>query len=318
VLHAEVAGTGPTVVLIHGFTQSGPAWRPVAAALASDHTVVCVDAPGHGLSAAVKAGLPDSADLMVETVGKRAAWVGYSMGGRLALHVALRHPAAVSRLVLISTTAGIDDPEERRRRREGDALLAARVEEVGLQEFVNEWLSQKLFATLPAEAAALDSRLGGTAAGLASSLCLAGTGSQEPLWDRLHTLQMPVLVIAGSLDSKYSSLGARLAAGIGPNARLAIIEGAGHACHLERPGAFLDVLVPFLSTSEPQSDRQERAEGELQAGRGDQDWDEIPAAGPLDNRPDGRYGQGERRQGQQGAGAGGSQARRGSKRDKDR
>jgi 2-succinyl-6-hydroxy-2,4-cyclohexadiene-1-carboxylate synthase len=210
-----------------------------------------MDAPGHGLSAAVKADLQDGADLMVERVSGPAAWVGYSMGGRFALHVALRHPAAVSRLVLISTTAGIDDSEERRRRQESDALLAARVEEVGVRAFVNEWLSQKLFATLPAEAAALESRLGGTAAGLASSLSLAGAGSQEPLWDRLHTLRMPVLVIAGSLDSRYSSLGARLAAGIGPNAGLAIIEGAGHACHLERPRAFLDALLPFLSPSEP-------------------------------------------------------------------
>jgi 2-succinyl-6-hydroxy-2,4-cyclohexadiene-1-carboxylate synthase len=257
VLHCEVSGAGDPVVLLHGFTQSASSWGPVAARLAEHHTVVGVDAPGHGRSASVAADLGAGADLMVESVagvlprGVAPAWIGYSMGGRFALHVALRHLSAVSRLVLVSTTGGIDDPGERRRRRDSDAALAARAEEVGLRAFVEEWLGQPLFASLPPGAAAVESRLGGTAAGLASSLRLAGSGTQDPLWDRLGTLAMPVLVVAGSRDTRYAALARRLAEAVGANADLAIIEDAGHACHLERPGPFLDVLAGFLGGSYP-------------------------------------------------------------------
>jgi 2-succinyl-6-hydroxy-2,4-cyclohexadiene-1-carboxylate synthase len=187
--------------------------------------------------------------MMVASARAPASWVGYSMGGRFALHVALRHPDAVRRLVLVSTTAGIDDPNERESRRAADKALADRIENIGVRAFLAEWLSQPLFATLPAEAAALESRLTSTAHGLASSLRLAGSGQQEPLWERLSSLSMPVLVIAGELDSKYVALARRLVESIGSNASLQIIERAGHACHLEQPQAFLRIVQPFLAES---------------------------------------------------------------------
>ena len=261
VLHVEQWGQGDPVVLIHGFTQSARSWAPVAPVLAQDHRVIAVDAPGHGQSAQVEADLPTGADLMAELmaglmadltrlpagVGALPAWVGYSMGGRYALHVALRHPDRVRRLVLVSATGGIDDPEERAARRRADEQLAEKVEREGVAAFVAWWLQRPLFATLPAEAAAVESRLGGTAAGLAASLRLAGTGTQQPLWSELSRLEMPVLVIAGSEDDAYLAHGRRLAAGIGGNATLAVVGGAGHACHLERPDAFLEIVQPFLA-----------------------------------------------------------------------
>lgn len=245
-LHAETRGEGELVVLVHGFTQSGAAWDPIAGALAKSNTVVALDAPGHGASSDVEAGLTEGADLMARSAPSPATWVGYSMGGRFALHVALRHPAAVSRLVLVSATAGMDDAGEREARRESDEALAERIESEGVEAFVRDWLAQPLFATLPAEAAAVESRLGSTPAGLASSLRLAGTGCQRPLWSELNTLDMPVLIVAGELDVKYTSLARRLVDGIGPNARLHLIAGAGHACHLEKPDEFLAALTPFL------------------------------------------------------------------------
>jgi 2-succinyl-6-hydroxy-2,4-cyclohexadiene-1-carboxylate synthase len=250
VLHAYTRGLGRPLVLVHGFTQSGEAWGELGDALASGYTTIALDAPGHGRSASIEAGLPDGADLMVEATrdagAGRAMWLGYSMGGRFALHVALSHPEAVERLVLVSATGGIDDPTERAERRQGDEALAARVEEEGVEPFVRWWLAQPLFSTLPAGAAAIESRLGGSAAGLASSLRRAGTGTQEPLWGRLGGLAMPVLVVAGELDRKYVDLGDRLVTAIGSNARLAVIAGAGHACHLEQPARFLEVVGPFL------------------------------------------------------------------------
>jgi 2-succinyl-6-hydroxy-2,4-cyclohexadiene-1-carboxylate synthase len=245
VLSTKRWGKGDPVVLVHGFTQSAGAWAPLAERLAAFHTVIAVDAPGHGDSAAVEANLPDGA-AMIGEAGGAGSFIGYSMGGRFALHLALAAPQLVHRLVLVSATAGIDDPAERAARRASDELIAQRIEHDGVEPFVRWWLSLPLFSTLPPSAAAVDSRLGGTAAGLASSLRLAGTGAQQPLWHRLGELSMPVLVMAGALDGAYRARAERIVAGIGANAELAVIDGAGHAVHLERPDAWLAVVGPWL------------------------------------------------------------------------
>ncbi len=245
-LHSERWGKGDPLVLIHGFTQSARSWGAVGAALAAQHAIIAVDAPGHGQSAGVVADLPAGADLMEATAGGEAAWLGYSMGGRYALHVAVRHPDLVRRLVLVSATGGIDDPAERAARRQADEALAVKAETEGVAAFVAWWLQRPLFATLPRDAAAVESRMGGTGGGLASSLRLAGAGAQQPLWSQLPKLRMPVLVVTGELDAAYRAHGRRLVEGIGANATLAVIEGAGHACHLEAPDAFLAVVAPFL------------------------------------------------------------------------
>jgi 2-succinyl-6-hydroxy-2,4-cyclohexadiene-1-carboxylate synthase len=196
----------------------------------------------------VAADLPAGADLMAE-VGGEAAWLGYSMGGRYALHIALRQPDLVRRLVLVSATGGIDDAAERAARRDADELLAAKVEAEGVAAFVAWWLERPLFASLPSEAAALESRLGGSASGLAASLRLAGTGTQQPLWSQLSELTMPVLVVAGANDEAYLARGRRLVSSIGTNADLAVVPGAGHACHLEQPDIFLELVLPFLDAA---------------------------------------------------------------------
>jgi 2-succinyl-6-hydroxy-2,4-cyclohexadiene-1-carboxylate synthase len=248
VLHREVWGKGPPIVLVHGFTQSGRAWEALGPALARRHTVIALDAPGHGGSASVTAGLAEGADLMVAVAGVPAAWLGYSMGGRFALHVALRHPDTVRRLVVVSATGGLDDAAARAARREADEALAVRVETEGVEAFVRWWLTRPLFQTLPPGSAAIESRLGGTAAGLASSLRLAGTGNQQPLWSQLSQLAMPVLVVAGERDDSYVAQGRRLVEMIGSNAAFAVVPGAGHACHLEQPDAFLEIVGPFLDS----------------------------------------------------------------------
>jgi 2-succinyl-6-hydroxy-2,4-cyclohexadiene-1-carboxylate synthase len=168
------------------------------------------------------------------------------MGGRLCLHLALAQPELVERLVLVSASPGIEDPGQRAARRASDGALAQRVEAEGVAAFVDWWLAQSLFATLPASAAGREERLANTAEGLAGSLRLAGAGSQAPLWDRLSELAMPALVVAGDLDATYVDIGRRMAARIGDNAELVLIPGAGHACHLERLDAFCVVLADFL------------------------------------------------------------------------
>lgn len=245
-LASSVEGTGPRLALLHGFTQDRRCWGPVAAALAADHEVVRVDAPGHGGSSAVRADLPAGAEMVVATVG-RAAYLGYSMGGRLALHAALAAPHQVAALVLVGATGGIDDPGERAARVAQDEQLARRLEGEGLEAFLDHWLSLPLFAGLDPQAGGRAARLENTVDGLASSLRLAGTGSQEPLWDRLGGLAMPVLVTAGERDAKFRALGERLVASIGANASLAVVPSAGHAAHLERPDDFLGIVRPWLA-----------------------------------------------------------------------
>lgn len=246
-LHADHRGTGPRLALVHGFTQTRRCWGPIADDLAQDHELVLVDAPGHGRSADVALDLVDGGRAMAEHAGP-ATFVGYSMGGRFALHAALERPEMVRGLVLIGATAGIDDADERARRRDDDEVRARRIEEIGVARFLDEWLALPLFAGLTSAAACRDERLENTAGGLASSLRLAGTGTQQPSWGRLHTLTMPVLVVAGADDTKFTSLGERLVRAIGPRARLVTIEGAGHTAHLEQPDLFLGALRPWLAT----------------------------------------------------------------------
>lgn len=225
---------GDRLALLHGFTQTARCWGRFGALLGEQHELLAVDLPGHGRSSAISTDLEGSADLVAAAVGP-SAYLGYSMGGRVALHLALQHPAVVERLILIGATGGLADGAEREARRASDERLATHLEQVGVDAFLDEWLAQPLFAGLDADAAALHERRTNTAAGLASSLHLAGTGTQRPLWSELDAITVPVLVLAGADDVKFAELGVRLVEAIGENASYVAIEGAGHCAHLERP-----------------------------------------------------------------------------------
>ena len=245
-LHAERDGTGPPIVLVHGFTQTRNCWGPISADLRTDHTVVRVDAPGHGRSGEILAGLRGGARMIADQ-GGRATYLGYSMGGRYLVHLALANPELVDGLVLLGATAGIEDPDERRARAEADQAMADRVRHMGTLDFVRWWVANPMFAGVPPEHQFLMERMENTVDGLENSLLQAGTGVQDPSWDRLHRLDMPVLVMAGEDDDKYAALAERMTEAIGANATLALVPGAGHAAHLERPDAFLTRLRAWLA-----------------------------------------------------------------------
>ena len=214
----------------------------MAETLTVDHEVRHPDLPGHGKSARVRADLWEAAGAVADGEG-RGAYVGYSMGGRLALHIALARPDVVTALVLVSATAGIEDDAERADRRRRDDELADRVEHIGADAFLDEWLAQPMFVGLAGTAR--DDR-STDAAGLASSLRLAGTGTQEPLWARLGAIDVPALVIAGENDPKYVGLAERIASAL-PRADLVIVPSAGHAVPLEAPDELVALLRPWLS-----------------------------------------------------------------------
>jgi 2-succinyl-6-hydroxy-2,4-cyclohexadiene-1-carboxylate synthase len=245
-LSSIVAGSGPRLVLLHGFTQTARCWGPFADALvAAGHEVVAVDAPGHGGSASVTTDFAASARLLGAT-GGRAVYVGYSMGGRIALRLALDQPELVRALVLIGSSPGLDDPDEREARREADDRLADRIEAIGVDAFLDEWLAQPLFAGLDEARSHRTERLRNTAAGLATSLRLAGTGAMEPLWSRLGTIRTPVLLLTGDRDTKFTELALRMVALMDPHAWHAAIADGGHSVHLEQPELTADVVTSWL------------------------------------------------------------------------
>jgi 2-succinyl-6-hydroxy-2,4-cyclohexadiene-1-carboxylate synthase len=242
--------SGERVVLVHGFTQNRACWAPFDHALASGVapvSVTAVDLPGHGSAAALDLDFGASTGRL-GIDGGQATYLGYSMGGRVALALACQVPAIVERLVLVSASPGIADPTERAARCVSDEALADRLERIGLDAFLEEWLAQPLFASLPTRAAHIDQRRQNTVAGLASSLRRSGTGAMPPLWDALPELTMPVLLIAGALDTKFVALAHAMAARIGPTARVALVEGAGHTAHLERPDTVAALVGRWLSS----------------------------------------------------------------------
>jgi len=228
----------PTLVLLHGFTQTRQSWRLTVAALGGRHRALAPDLPGHGQAASRPASFA-ACDAYVRALGgERFALCGYSMGGRIALHAALTLGERVERLVLIGTSPGLADPAERAARRAADEALAGRIGAIGVEAFAREWAAQPLFAGQPERvaAAAHADRLRNSAPGLAAALRGLGTGTMEPLWDRLGELAIPVTLVAGERDEKFRAIADRMAAAI-QSARVVIVPGAGHAAHLERPEA---------------------------------------------------------------------------------
>ncbi len=224
------------LLLLHGFTATGRSWDAVRDRLAGErYSAVAPDLRGASIPAVVDALRQD----------EPYALCGYSMGGRIALHLALAQPELVRRLVLVSTTAGIEDAAAREERRRGDAALADEIERDGVEAFADRWAAGPLFAGQSPEvaAAARADRLTHTAADLAATLRDLGTGVMEPVWHRLGELTMPAVVVVGERDAKFRALGERLAGAL-PSASLVVVPGAGHAVHLEAPDAVASALRP--------------------------------------------------------------------------
>jgi 2-succinyl-6-hydroxy-2,4-cyclohexadiene-1-carboxylate synthase len=228
-----------SVVLLHGFSGTAHAWDGVSERLEHERYLpLALDLPGHGGQGHAPA--PITFEACVQSVLARAperfALCGYSLGGRVALHVALAAPGRVSRLVLVSASAGIEDPQERAARRRSDERLAQELEHEPFERFIERWRSQPLFAAEPARAGELaraDQRRNRPAA-LAAALRGLGTGAMEPLWSRLPELSMPATVVVGERDAKYLALGRRMAQAL-PRGELVVLPG-GHGLPLELPG----------------------------------------------------------------------------------
>lgn len=225
---------------LHGFAGTGHAWRVVSADYAAP------DLPGHGSAAAEPVTFATCVAAALRDAPPRFVLAGYSMGGRIALHVALAAPERVERLVLVATTAGIEDAAERAARRRADEALAAEVERGSIEDFVARWSAVPLFAGDPPAAVARwqEDMRRNEPAGLAAALRGIGTGAMEPLWDRLGELTMPATVVVGERDEKFRALGARLAAELGGQTDEVVVAGAGHGLPREAPDAVARAISP--------------------------------------------------------------------------
>src|SRR5919198_1359733 len=221
-----------TVVLLHGFAGTRHAWDLVADRLDPErYRALALDLRGHG-DARDRRPITFAACVadVAAAAPERFALCGYSMGGRIALHVALQHPDRVSRLVLVASTAGVDDPVMRAERRAADEKLALEVERGTIEDFADRWSRQPLFAGTPPEAAAFwrADLLRNHPAALAAVLRGVGAGAMAPLWDRLPELAgLSATVIVGERDGRYVAIGRRFAAAL-PAGRLLVVPGAGH------------------------------------------------------------------------------------------
>lgn len=249
----------PQVLLLHGFTGSARTLDAVAQGLRDAGLgTLAVDLLGHGRSDApedpklyaLERACADLAAILDAERMPRAALLGYSMGGRVALGFACAFPERVRALVLVGASAGLQQEAERAARREADERLADDIARFGVPAFVERWMANPLFASQArlGERFLAESRLqrlANSAAGLAGSLRGLGTGVQPALHDDLARLALPVLLVHGAEDAKFRAIAHDLAARL-PNARVAAIPDAGHAAQIENPAAFLAVATEFL------------------------------------------------------------------------
>jgi len=228
------------LVLLHGFGGTHRAWDGVIDCL--DHQryrPLALDLPGHGDAADAERPITFAgcAAHVLSHSPERFALCGYSMGGRIALQIALAHPESVERLVLVSSSPGIADPAERAERRAADRRLADELESAPFEDFIERWRTQPLFAEDPPEVGELartDQRRNRPDA-IAAVLRGLGTGEMEPMWPRLGELEMPVTVLAGDRDERFVRV-ARAMEPLLSHGHVEIVAG-GHGLPLENPQA---------------------------------------------------------------------------------
>jgi len=264
-LHFETIGNGSLLLMLHGFTGSHEDWATHLPVLVKQFQVITIDIWGHGRS-------PSPTDITpyrMESVAKNIVQIvqelgngpinllGYSMGGRLALYIAVHYSELVQKLILESSSPGLAAAAERKARRQRDNELADWIETNGIEAFVNRWEQLSLWDSQKQLSADLQStlrqqRLTNNPTGLANSLRGMGTGAQPPLWQHLSRLNIPTLLITGELDTKFVSINNDMASKL-PQVTHEIIGGCGHTVHLERPLLFQQAIQQFSSSANQQA-----------------------------------------------------------------
>ena len=275
-LAVEITGEGQAIVAIHGFTGNASTWAAFCKEARSEYAIVCPDMPGHGASDSpnnpqiydMEHSVRSLEELLVRLKLQRVHWLGYSMGGRIALAAAIALPERTASLTLESASPGLASAEERAARVRSDNTLADRLEKSGIIEFVDYWEALPLWASqarlpLAVRSKLREQRLTNNPVGLANSLRGIGTGAQPPLDTRLREIQTQTLFIAGEEDDKFVAIAREMHREV-HGSRLEIITQAGHAAHMEKPARFNRIIIDFLrSVDQAQTIQQSRAGSRL-------------------------------------------------------
>lgn len=246
----------PGILFLHGFLGSGSDWLPVTRLLDGRFHCLMPDFPGHGgdrqrLQAGASTFHTTALDLLKETQKLHSGQLhlcGYSMGGRMALHMALRFPEQFASATIVSASPGLQREEERRQRRSSDEALAIGLEQ-DFEAFLEHWYSLPLFASLKASPSfddVLAARRRGDPPALASCLRALGTGCQPQLWDSLPGNRLPILFCAGEKDAKFVEIGRRMV-NLCPGSALELFPGCGHTLHVEERDRFTGRLESFIN-----------------------------------------------------------------------
>jgi 2-succinyl-6-hydroxy-2,4-cyclohexadiene-1-carboxylate synthase len=246
----------PALLLLHGFLGCTEDWHEVATVLSRDRFVVAVDLPGHGGSieglSAPDYTMTGCAELLVSLLDSlnvnECSVAGYSMGGRTALCFAVRNADRCNRIILESASPGLRTETERAARRAHDEAVAERLLTGNLDQFLSDWYAQPLFEPLRQSARfgeLVERRRRNNPQGLALSLKHMGTGAQPALWDSLPAIPLPILLLTGELDTKFTRIAQEIAA-VCPHARTQLIAGAGHTLHFEAPDRYIAAVQRFL------------------------------------------------------------------------
>ncbi|GAB4364342.1 MAG: 2-succinyl-6-hydroxy-2,4-cyclohexadiene-1-carboxy late synthase [Calditrichia bacterium] len=258
-LHLETFGNpqNSPIIFLHGFMGSSADWEAVISSLMEDFYCVAVDLPGHGQSPLPSADQIDSFPQVAEFILsqfhnrglEKSFLVGYSLGGRLALYLALHFPGHFRRVVLESASPGLASREERIQRQKQDEALIHRLETGDFGEFLRSWYEQPLFRSLKAHPhfeKLLAKRMKNDPKKLARALRLLGSGWQPSLWDQLKVNKIPLLLLAGEFDVKFQKIAGQMKR-LCPAAQTEIVEGAGHNIHWEQPELFIKRIREFFT-----------------------------------------------------------------------
>lgn len=251
------------VVFLHGFTGDSTDWQFIFDQFPNTMLPVAVDLIGHGKTDSPSDPVHYTCSAIVHQLDSifsqlnfgRIILAGYSMGGRAALSYCLKHSQRVSAAVLESTTAGIEDFCMKKERVELDLLFADKIKREGVESFVNYWFDTPLFESLknlPNFEEVKGKRIGNSVTGLANTLSSFSTGLMMSYWDKLPLLNLPILLISGEMDAKYTNLNKAMKLKL-PNAGHITVLQCGHNVHLEKPELFTKLVIDFLTTHERQS-----------------------------------------------------------------
>ena len=254
----DIHGSGPPLLLLHGFTGSHKTWEPFIPVFSKKYQTITVDLIGHGNTEAPthpdRYAIEQAADDLIELLShlniEKTHVLGYSMGGRLGLMLACRHPSRIQSLILESCSPDLKTEHDRKERIESDEKLARFLEQNGIEAFIDYWEDIPLFQTqkrvrLEDRATLRHIRTQHQVVGLANSLRGMGAGQQPSLWSKLPSLPMPVLLIAGALDKKYVAIAHEMSELLKQSEKV-IVEDAGHTVHFEKKEAFIEVTTHFL------------------------------------------------------------------------